>query len=212
MRRPSSETLVTFTNQPAGGNYAPLKVCKLTETPAYLGRSFSFCVNGGPLQSTEANDAFDDPANYTCRVLGTFQVGSIVNVHEQIPAGSEVQWIDTDPGENLVDFNTATGDATVLVTATATIVYYDNEPTPPSGTGWIEVCKDAASRGHLTGRHRAVRLHRHGRRRCDVRAHSAGGPVLRADPGRSRCQRGRRARTRRISTWSTSSRSRATAC
>jgi len=138
----SSETLVTFVNQPAGGNYAPLKVCKLTETPAYLGRSFSFSVNGGPLQSTEANDAFDDPANYSCRVLGTFQVGSIVNVHEQIPAGTEVQWIDTDPGENLLDFNTATGDATVLVTATATIVYFDNEPTPPSGTGFIEVCKN----------------------------------------------------------------------
>jgi hypothetical protein len=138
----ASETLVTFVNQPAGGNYAPLKVCKLTETPAYLGRSFSFSVNGGPLQSTEANDAFDDPANYTCRILGTFQVGSIVNVHEQIPAGTEVQWIDTDPGENLLDFNTATGDATVLITATATIVYYDNEPTPPAGTGWIEVCKN----------------------------------------------------------------------
>ena len=75
-------------NQPAGGNYGSLKVCKLTETPAYLGRQFSFSVNGGPLVSTEANDAFDDPANYTCRILGTFQVGSIVNVHEQIPAGS----------------------------------------------------------------------------------------------------------------------------
>ncbi len=37
----SSETLVTFTNQPAGGNYGTLKVCKLTETPAYLGKLFS---------------------------------------------------------------------------------------------------------------------------------------------------------------------------
>ena len=57
-------------------------------------------------------------------------------MHEQIPAGSEVQWIDTDPGENLLDFNTQTGDATVLIGAGTTIVYYDNEPTPPSGTGW----------------------------------------------------------------------------
>jgi len=138
----SSETLVTFTNQPAGGNYASLKVCKLTETPAYLGRSFSFSVNGGPLQSTEANDAFDDPANYSCRILGTFQVGSIVNVHEQIPSGTEVQWIDTDPGENLLDFNTATGDSTILIGAGVTIVYYDDEPLPPAGTGFIEVCKN----------------------------------------------------------------------
>ncbi len=138
----ASETLVTFTNQPAGGNYGSLKVCKLTETPAYLGRSFSFSVNGGPIVSTEANDAFDDPANYTCRILGTFQVGSVVNVHEQIPAGSEVQWIDTDPGENLLDFNTASGDATIQIAAGMTIVYYDNEPAPPAGTGWLEVCKN----------------------------------------------------------------------
>ena len=139
----SSETLVTFTNKPAGGNYGTLKVCKLTETPAYLGRSFSFSVNGGPLVSTEANDAFADPSSYTCRILGTFLVGSIVNVHEQVPAGTEVQWIDTDPGENLLDFNTASGDATVLIGAGATIVYYDDEPAPPSGTGWLEVCKNA---------------------------------------------------------------------
>jgi len=139
----ASETLVTFTNQPAGGNYGTLKVCKLTETPAYLGRQFSFSVNGGPLVSTEANDAFDDPANYTCRILGVFQQGSVVNVHEAVPAGTEVQWIDTDPGENLVDFNTASGDATVLVGPGTTIVYFDDEPTPPSGTGYLEVCKNA---------------------------------------------------------------------
>src|SRR4029079_535901 len=139
----SSETLVTFTNQPAGGNYGTLKVCKLTETPAFLGRSFSFSVNGGPLVSTEANDAFDDPANYTCRILGTFQQGSVVNVHEQIPAGTEVQWIDTDPGNALVDFNTASGDSTVLIQPGVTIVYYDDEPAPPSGTGFLEVFKNA---------------------------------------------------------------------
>src|SRR3954465_187026 len=90
----ASETLVTFTNQPAGGNYGSLKVCKLTETPAYLGRAFSFSVNGGPIVSTEANDAFADPANYSCRILGTPPPGSVVHVHEQIPAGTEGQWID----------------------------------------------------------------------------------------------------------------------
>ena len=138
----ASETLVTFTNQPAGGNYGTLKVCKLTETPAYLGRQFSFQVNGGPIVSTEANDAFADPQDLTCRLLGTFQVGSVVTVHEQIPAGSEVQWIDTDPGENLVDFNTASGDAIIQIAAGMTVVYYDNEPTPPAGNGWLEVCKN----------------------------------------------------------------------
>jgi len=138
----ASETLVTFTNQPAGGNFGTLKVCKLTETPAFLGRSFSFSVNGGPLVSTEANDAFDDPANYTCRILGTFQAGSVVNVHEQVPSGVEVQWIDTDPGEALLDFNTASGDSTILIAPGTTIVYYDDEPAPPAGNGFIEVCKN----------------------------------------------------------------------
>src|SRR4051794_24367631 len=138
----ASETLVTFTNQPAGGNYGTLKVCKLTETPSYLGRQFSFSVNGGPLVSTEANDAFADPSTYICRILGTFQVGTVVHVHEQIPAGTEVQWIDTDPGDNLGLYSTTTGDADVTVGTGATIVYYDDEPTPPSGTGWLEVCKN----------------------------------------------------------------------
>ncbi len=118
----SSETLVTFTNQPAGGNYGTLKVCKLTETPAYLGRLFSFSANGGPLVSTEANDAFDDPANWSCRILGTFQVGSNVTVHEAIPAGTEVQYIDSDPATALGDFNTSTGDATDTVGAGVTVV------------------------------------------------------------------------------------------
>src|SRR3954465_12607153 len=138
----ASETLVTFTNQPAGGNYGTLKVCKLTETPAFLGRQFSFSVNGGPLVAPEANDAFDDPANYICRILGTFQQGSVVHVHEQIPAGTEVQWIDTDPGDNLGLYSTPTGAPDVTVGTGATIVYYDDEPTPPSGTGFLEVCKN----------------------------------------------------------------------
>src|SRR4051794_40499234 len=138
----ASETLVTFTNQPAGGNYGTLKVCKLSETPSYLGRQFSFSVNGGPLVSTEANDAFADPSTYICRILGTFQAGSVVHVHEQIPAGTEVQWIDTDPGDNLGLYSTTSGDADVTVTAGVTVVYYDNEPAPPSGNGWLEVCKN----------------------------------------------------------------------
>ena len=140
----SNETLVTFTNQPQGGNYGTLKVCKLTMTPAYLGRLFSFSANGGPLVSTEANDAFADPSSWSCRILGTFQVGSNVNVHEAVPAGTEVQFIDSDPATALADFNTTTGDSTITVGAGVTVVLYDDEPTPPSGTGWLEICKDPA--------------------------------------------------------------------
>lgn len=140
----SSETLVTFTNQPAGGNFGTLKVCKLTQTPAYLGRLFSFSVNGGPLVSTEANDALGDPANWSCRILGTFPVGSNVTVHEAIPAGTEVQFIDADPAQALVDFNTATGDGIYNIQAGTTVALFDDEPVPPSGTGTLEICKTAA--------------------------------------------------------------------
>ena len=112
-------------------------------------------MNGGSLVSTEANDAFADPSSYSCRILGTFQVGTIVTVHEQIPPGTEVQWIDTDPGANLLDFNTATGDSTILIGPVATIVYYDDEPTPPTGTGFLEICKDAALRQRCAGPVRA---------------------------------------------------------
>jgi hypothetical protein len=144
----SSETLVTFTNQPAGGNSGTLKVCKLTQTPAYLGRLFSFSVNGGPLVSTEANDAFDNPANWSCRILGTFPVGSNVVVHEAIPSGTEVQFIDSDPATALVDFNTSSGNGTYNIQAGVTVALFDDEPIPPSGTGTLEICKTAADLGH----------------------------------------------------------------
>jgi len=140
----ASETLVTFTNQPAGGNYGTLKVCKLTQTPAYLGRLFSFSANGGPIVSTEANDAFSDSSTWSCRILGTFQVGSNVTVQEQIPAGTEVQFVDADPAGALADFNTATGTGVYTIGAGVTIALFDDEPTPPSGTGWLEICKDRA--------------------------------------------------------------------
>ncbi len=140
----SSETLVTFVNQPAGGNLGTLKVCKLTQTPAYLGRLFSFSVNGGPLVSTEANDAFDDPANWSCRILGSFQVGSTVTVREQIPAGTEVQFIDSDPATALVDFDTSLGTGIYTIGAGTTVALFDDEPIPPSGTGTLEICKTAA--------------------------------------------------------------------
>jgi len=143
----ANETQVRFTNQPPNGTSGILKVCKLTQTPAFLGRSFSFSVgptlgNQGPLVSTIANDAFDDPSNWSCRILGTFQAGSVVFVKEQIPANVEVDFIDTDPGANLVDFDTDQGWAQVRVEAGTTLVLFDDEPIPPSGTGFLEICKN----------------------------------------------------------------------
>ena len=140
----ANETLVTFTNQPAGGKYGDLKICKLTESPVYLGRGFSFSVNGGPLVTTEANDAFADPSTWSCRIVGTFQVGTRVSVAEKLPAGAEVAWIDADPGDRLLDLNTDAATAQVLIGAGVTTLLVDNEPIPPAQAGYIEVCKDAA--------------------------------------------------------------------
>jgi len=137
-----SETLITFFNEPAGGTSGVLKLCKLTQTPAFLGRQFSFSVNGAPLVSTEANDAFADPATWSCRLVGPYQVGSNVTVQEQIPPGVEVQFIDTDPGSALFDFNTDTGTAVVTVQSGVTVVLFDDEPIAPTQTGYIEVCKN----------------------------------------------------------------------
>jgi hypothetical protein len=141
----ANETVVTFTNEPAGGTVGDLKICKLTQAPAYLGQSFSFRVNGGSAVSTEANPTFSDPATWTCRIVGTFQTGSHVTVQELIPPGAEVDFIDADPGANLIDFNTDTGTAIVNITGPVTTVIFDNEPIPPAQTGFIEVCKDAAN-------------------------------------------------------------------
>jgi hypothetical protein len=101
-------------------------------------------VNGGPAVSTAANDANDDPANWSCRILGQFQVGTHVVVHENVPAGAEIDFIDTDPGSALFDFSTdtATNFANIVVGAGTTIVLFDDEAIPPSGFGSIEICKN----------------------------------------------------------------------
>ena len=80
---------------------------------------------------------------WSCRLAGTFTAGTNVTVQELIPAGAEVDFIDTDPGANLVDFNTQTGTAIVKITGPVTMVLFDNEPIPPPQSGYIEVCKDA---------------------------------------------------------------------
>jgi hypothetical protein len=141
----ANETRVTFVNQPAGGNFGDLKICKLSETPAFVGKNFSFKVNGGSAISVEAGDAFADPASWSCRLGGHFQVGSKVTVQELVPNEAQVAWIDTDPvGALTDDYSTSDGHAVVTIGAGMTIVMYDDEPFVPQGNGYIEVCKDRA--------------------------------------------------------------------
>jgi hypothetical protein len=143
----ASETRVTFTDEPAGGATGDLKICKLSETPAFWGRLFSFRINGGPLVSTEASPAFASPSTWSCRLVGTFQTGSRVTVQEQIPAGAIIDFIDTDPADRLVDFNKDTGTLVLDIGGGTNIALFDNEAVAPDQGGFIEVCKDAARVG-----------------------------------------------------------------
>jgi hypothetical protein len=140
----ANETMVTFTNQPSGGVVGDLKICKLTETPQYLGQLFSFRVNGGPLFSTEANAANSDPATWSCRLAGSFQVGTKLTVSEQIPAGAQIAWFDATPATALGDFDTNAGTANVTIGPGVTTLLVDNEAIPPPLSGYLEICKDAA--------------------------------------------------------------------
>ncbi len=142
----SNETLVTFTNVPAGGTMGDLKICKFSATPGFLGRSYTFHVNGGPGISAEANDPSSPPEAWSCRLAGSFPVGSLVTISEDVPAGQEVAWIDADPSQQLANFDTHAGSALYTIGPGMTVALFDNEPLPPAdfGTGYLEVCKDAA--------------------------------------------------------------------
>jgi hypothetical protein len=141
----ANETRITFTNVPGGGATGDLKICKLTDTPAFVGHLYTFHVNGGPAVSVEANSGADDASSWSCLLVGTFTVGTVVSVKEDIPAGQEIAFIDSDPPDRLVDFDTNTGVAHYLIGSGVTVALYDNEAVAPSGTGFIEVCKDAAN-------------------------------------------------------------------
>ena len=140
----ANETMVTFINQPAGGTTGDLKICKLSDSPAYWGDLFSFRVNGGPLISTPANPLQSDSSTWTCRIVGTYQTGSRLTVTEALPAGARVNFFDTTPPTALVDFNLDTATAIVQISGPVTTLLVDNEPIPPPETGYIEICKDAA--------------------------------------------------------------------
>jgi hypothetical protein len=144
----ANETRVTYVNQPAGGNFGDLKICKLTETPSFIGRDFSFKVNGGSAISVTAAEAFDDPSTWSCRLAGHFQVGSVVSIQELTPPEAEVAWVDTDPANAYVSSDTNAGTATVQIGAGMTVVEFDNEAHTPQGNGYLEICKDRAQLGY----------------------------------------------------------------
>ena len=66
-------------------------------------------------------------------------------MQELIPAGTEIAFIDSDPAGCLGEFDTNAGYADAIIGPGACVLLFDNEPIPPTGTGFIEVCKDAGS-------------------------------------------------------------------
>ena len=80
----ANETMVTFTNQPAGGTVGDLKICKLTQSPTLLGAVVQLPGERRAAYSTTANSAFADPGTWSCRLAGMFQVGTRLTVREQI--------------------------------------------------------------------------------------------------------------------------------
>jgi hypothetical protein len=140
----ANETMVTFTDQPAGGSVGDLKICKLTSAPTLVGQLFSFSVNGGALLSTPANAEASDPSTWSCRDVGTFQAGTVVNVREAIPPGIAISFFDSVPASALGTFDTGAGTANVTISGPVTELQVDDEPIPPAQTGYIEVCKDRA--------------------------------------------------------------------
>jgi hypothetical protein len=141
----SSETLVTFVNEPAGGARAPVKICPASASPSLIGRELSFTVNDGPALSVAASYLYADLSTWSCRLAGDFPVGSHVTARALIPPGTLVNWIDTvsDP-DALLGWDGASGTATVAVSPGGNILVYDVEAAPVSGGGYLEVCKDRA--------------------------------------------------------------------
>jgi hypothetical protein len=139
-----SKTRVTFTNSPPSGPTPPgsttgeLKVCKVSRTPAYQGRLFSFSYNAGPAFSIEAGT----PAAPVCSTPVSYPLGTRVLVQELETANVLVDSITVSDGRGS-GIDPSGRAATATIGTGATVVTFDNEPAPISQLGYVEVCKDA---------------------------------------------------------------------
>ena len=139
----SGNTVETkFRNSPAQGE---LKVCKVADASSsnLTGYPFNFTANAGAF-----SDSFTVPAaapgdTYgSCDDLGSFQVGTAVNIAEAPVADVQVSSISALNG-TLSDTSYSGGTTTVTLTGGVTEVAYTNENTEPTPIGYLEICKIA---------------------------------------------------------------------
>ncbi|MDE3203660.1 MAG: hypothetical protein KGQ66_05495 [Acidobacteriota bacterium] len=127
-----ADQTLTFTNK---GIYGFLKICKTTPSSSGLaGHPFTFTENGTGKQYTAI-------ANGACSKQTRWPVGSVVPIAEVGTSGTVVDSITSNGMINSI--NTAAQTVNAVIQGGVTVVTYDNIPTPPSTTGYIEVCKNA---------------------------------------------------------------------
>jgi hypothetical protein len=121
------------TAQAANGD---LEICSVSDTPSFVGRSFTFRVDGGPALSGSTSALHGDPTTWTCLPVGSFVQGTDVTVHEDVPAETDLLYIDTDPIAAFGDYySVPDANLQVHIGADTTRVIFDNEP--PSV---LEIC------------------------------------------------------------------------
>ena len=131
-----------FKDEPAQGE---LKVCKVADSDSrdLIGTLFNFTASSGSF-----NDSFAVPAaapNDTygsCDDLGSFQVGTLVNIAEAPVSGVQVSSITALNGK-LSNTDYSGGTTTVKLTGGVTEVAYTNQNIPPTNNGYLEICKIA---------------------------------------------------------------------
>src|SRR3954452_16004380 len=131
----NADTIVDVGNAAAS---ATVKVCKFSLSPALQGASYSFTVNGAPVQAKAGTKLTDVQCSQT---VSTFP-GTRLRVQENVPANETVAqvWFNGTANANKIA-NTA-GLAKATAAAGANVFYFEDEPIGPPQTGYLEICKD----------------------------------------------------------------------
>ena len=130
-----------FFNEPSKGE---LKVCKVAGDPAQAGRDFTFSAQAGgnlygpmTIPAAAVNDTYG-----SCWDVGSFQVGTAVNISEAPTQNVAVTAIDVLNG-TLSNANYGAGTVTATLTGGVTEVSYQNTTVTPTLNGVLEICKNA---------------------------------------------------------------------
>ena len=140
-----NRTKVTYTNlppvqsTPPGPTTGDLKVCKVSATPSFQGRLFSFAFNAGPAFSIEAGA----PGSPICSLPVSYPIGTRVLVQELAMPNVIVSSIDVSDARG-TGTDLANRETTAIIGSGTTLVTFDNEPAPLQQNGYVEICKDAA--------------------------------------------------------------------